>query len=100
MFICIFQTAYDLNNRRFFDVFKYGGVNITAFKIIQDKSDAYKKAEQLWKSKQSNYPDLFPLSVSSGKLTFVSVAPVLVHIFHHDSPLCLIAGSADCEGLL
>ncbi|XP_071087549.1 glutamate receptor 2-like isoform X1 [Haliotis cracherodii] len=61
-------TAYDLNNRRFFDVFKYGGVNITAFKIIQDNSDAYKKAEQLWKSKQSNYPDLFPLSTESALL--------------------------------
>ncbi|XP_046575050.1 glutamate receptor-like isoform X1 [Haliotis rubra] len=61
-------TAYDLNNQKFFDVFKYGGVNITAFKIIQDTSDAYKKAEQLWKQHKSYYPDLFPLSTEAALL--------------------------------
>lgn len=55
----------DLNlDRDFFAQFIYGGVDITAFQFLNNRSETYRKWQQIWEQYKDQYPDLFPLKVN------------------------------------
>ncbi|KAK0060625.1 glutamate receptor 3 [Biomphalaria pfeifferi] len=58
--------AMDLNlDRDFFAQFIYGGVDITAFQFLNNRSETYRKWQQIWEQYKDQYPDLFPLKTGS-----------------------------------
>ncbi|XP_059169165.1 glutamate receptor 3-like isoform X2 [Physella acuta] len=58
--------AMDLNlDRDFFSQFIYGGVEITAFKFVNNLSEAYLSWQQLWLNHKEDFPSLFPLKTGS-----------------------------------
>ncbi|RUS87244.1 hypothetical protein EGW08_004996 [Elysia chlorotica] len=58
--------AMDLNlDRDFFSQFLYGGVEITAFRVVDNETNTYKKWEQVWQQHKDKFPNLFPLRTGS-----------------------------------
>ncbi|NP_001191539.1 glutamate receptor subunit protein GluR1 precursor [Aplysia californica] len=61
--------AMDLDlSRDFFSQFLYGGVEISAFRFVDNTSDTYRKWEQLWQQYKDEYPGLFPLKTGSAMM--------------------------------
>ncbi|BFZ14895.1 hypothetical protein BsWGS_17934 [Bradybaena similaris] len=59
-------NAMDLGlEQDFFSQFLYGGVEMTAFRFLNNGSDTYKKWEQIWQQHREHYPALFPLKTPS-----------------------------------
>ena len=60
--LLLFQGPMDLGDD-YYSSFLFGGVNISAFGIIQKHLDTYKTWQILYSRHMSYYPNLFPLSV-------------------------------------
>ncbi|XP_041360322.1 glutamate receptor 3-like isoform X2 [Gigantopelta aegis] len=58
----------------YYSSFLFGGVNISAFGIIQRKMDTYKTWQILYSRHTSYYPNLFPLSTESALMIDATIA--------------------------
>ena len=57
------QGAVDLNTSNFYDMFLYGGVNLTTFNTIDKRTDIYRRWGSLAEKYSLQFKDLFPFKV-------------------------------------
>ncbi|KAK6173038.1 hypothetical protein SNE40_016574 [Patella caerulea] len=74
--------AVDLNTSNFYDMFLYGGVNITAFNVINTYGDMYKRWGRLAQKYSRQFKNIFPFTTNTALMIdaimalYESIAPL------------------------